>query len=57
MKTVGEVIDRLEDVCAMIDSIYRIDNSVNLNVDKEELLGMLREYCRVLRSLKVANNG
>lgn len=57
MKTVGDVIDKIDDVCAMIDAIYRIDNSVDLGVDKEELREMLREYCRVLRSLRVANNG
>lgn len=53
MKTVGDVLDRFDEICRLIDNIHGC-NSGDIKIpgfDEDDLIRILREYCAVLRSL------
>lgn len=57
MKTVGEIMDRIDEISAMID---RIDDNccghICEGVDEADARDALHEYCLLLRSMRVDNN-
>lgn len=53
MKTVGDVLDKIEDACAMIDKLHNCNDIYVGPVEREDLLVILRDYCVVLRHIPV----
>lgn len=56
MKTVGDVIEKLEATCNMINRLYNNDDPVFCDVrgiDRDDLLEILRDYCALLRNIPI----
>jgi hypothetical protein len=57
MKTVGEIMDRIEEIGRMIDRIdMDCHGSICQGVDEADVREALIEYCALLRSMRVTNN-
>lgn len=53
MKTVEDVLCKLDEVCRLIDAING-SNSMHIpGFDNDDVISILREYCMTLRSIPI----
>lgn len=53
METVGDIVDKLEEIHEMVDKLMHSDHIIGDDIDRDDLVEILGEYCRVLRHLPV----
>lgn len=53
MKTVGEVLMKINEVCTLIDAISSANNMHIPGFDNDDIICILREYCAILRSIPI----